>query len=101
MVTRKPFSVESVAELLRGYGYLDSDSLAELLRQAPLAARKIQKEGSANNDLFSAKYEPHPPEIIASLALPLPHDPKQTLTDRPQGERPVRGGGQSLRPGTA
>ena len=73
MVNRKPFTVESVGELLLGYGMLEPIRMSDLLKQAPLLRRRLEQEreqtpGSAGpNEIL-------PPEIIAAAKIRQAHN---------------------------
>lgn len=82
MVNQKPFTVESVGELLVGYGYLDPEKLKEIRVREPYMRQTVENR-QANSIHYSSsqKYVALPPEIIAEMKLPLAHDSSQFITE--------------------
>lgn len=78
MVNRKPFTVESVGELLMGYGMLDAERFGELVRQAPTIRRRLEQEReiAPGNTLAS---DILPPEIIAAAKFKEAHNESQYI----------------------
>ncbi|RJO75392.1 MAG: type II/IV secretion system protein [Myxococcales bacterium] len=79
---RKPFTVESVGELLVGYGYLTPETLAEAVKLAPKV--KIELEKAHQGDPHFAgtrKYDVLPTEVLAGLQLPSAHDFNQIISE--------------------
>lgn len=82
MLKQKPFTVESVAELLLGYGYLDADSLVDIHSREPQIRQQIEnRQGNGAHSFGSQKYLALPPEVIAEMEIQALHDPDQLITE--------------------
>ena len=80
MVSRKPFTVETVGQLLLGYGYLTEKGYNELLRAANSMKARLEKERSDGGN-GTRKYDVLPPELISALNIPLAHEPSKNISE--------------------
>ena len=82
MVNRKPFTVESIGQLLVGYGYIDESRLGDILMKAGHTRRQLERNRIDSVHFpGSRKYDVLPPELIAAMEVPLAHDSNQVVTE--------------------
>ena len=82
MVGRKMFTVDSVGELLVGYGYMQPEQMEELKRQVPHLRRRLEKQyASESYALGNRRIQILPPELIAAMKIPLAHDSSHVITE--------------------